>query len=184
MIPVERTITLEFSSSTEIGTLLKKTLEDNQEEGLSRLIFQKQGEMPLNLPDFLASFQATWPMDISNLLDEQSFLLLLSGKGSDSRLALIVSTKDADTLAKALKNWEKTIEQNWSGLWSALGKTGPALVSYFRNGSFQGTTFRYQTFTKQDFGICYTLFNNYLIMTTSYSQMSSILNELKTLNNP
>ena len=179
---VGETKILEFASIAEISGLLKNALQDNKGVGLNRLIFQTSGQA-LSLPDFLVVFQAAWPGNVSGLLKNES-ILIVSGEGLASRFGLIVPVNNSVALVQALKSWEPNMEKDWAGLWFTLGKTKPALTRYFLYAKYQGTYFRYQTFTKQDFGICYAVVDNYLVVTTSYAQMKLILNELKKPINP
>lgn len=178
LIPVEKTITLEFASTTEIAGRLKKALGENQGNDLNRLIFQTKEQTVLNLSDFLAAFQVAWPSAVRNLLEIDA-TLLISGQGSASRFGFIVSVKDVANLSSVLRSWEPDMEKDWSGLWSVLGKSKPALIGYFLNAKYQDMSFRYQTFTKQDFGICYSVIDNYLVVATSYAQMKLILEKIK-----
>ncbi|PIU15133.1 hypothetical protein COT20_02115 [bacterium (Candidatus Gribaldobacteria) CG08_land_8_20_14_0_20_39_15] len=178
LIPIEKTTTLEFTTSTEIAGLLKKALEDNQGDNLNRLIFQTKDQTVLNLPDFLAAFKVALPAAIGDLLETDG-LLLVSGQGLSSRFGFIVSVKDAAALPSVLRGWETNMEKDWSGLWSVLGKTKPALTPYFLNAKYKNMSFRYQTFTKQDFGICYCVLDDYFVIATSYAQMKLILEKVK-----
>jgi len=61
-----------------------------------------------------------------------------------------------------------------------MGKKEPALVDYFKDGAYQGVNFRFQTFTQQDLGMVYAVFNDdYLIITSSWKSMSRVLDKLQ-----
>ena len=178
LIAVQQTKTLQLGATTSMAELLKTALQENQGPGLTEIVFQTNDNLILGLNGFLTVLQTPWPENITDKLAIGDILLFFK-QGAISRFGFVVNIKDNIALALALKTWEPQMEKDWAGLWTALGKTKPAEVGYFRSALSGGAAFRYQTFTKQDFGICYAIFNGKLILTTSYAQMKLIINELK-----
>lgn len=185
LIAVQQTKTLQLGATTSIADLLKTALQENQGPGLTEIVFQTDDGL-LSLNGFLAVFLSNfmvWPENIANALAPGD-TLLLSGEGAASRFGFVANIKDPVALVTGLKIWEPQMEKDWAELWLALGKTKPAVARYFRVAVYNGVVFRYQTFTKQDFGICYAVFNDKLILTTSYAQMKLIIDELKKAITP
>jgi len=91
-------------------------------------------------------------------------------------------TSAGDTEKEALENilssWEKTLETDSENLFVLMGKEGPALAPDFRDANYQGTFFRYQTFSKEDLGACYSITDDFFILTSSYESMTKIIDKL------
>ncbi|MEK9153137.1 MAG: hypothetical protein AAB723_00885 [Patescibacteria group bacterium] len=183
LVITQQTKTFQLTSTTSLADLLKTALQENKEAGLTEIVFQTNDNTILGLNGFLAILPAPWPSDIINTL-ALGDILLFSGQGAASRFGFIVNVRDAAALAVSLRAWESRMESDWANLWTALGKTNLAVARYFRPAIYNGAAFRYQTFTKQDFGICYAIFNDKLILTTSYAQMKLIVDELKRITAP
>ncbi|MDD5750736.1 MAG: hypothetical protein PHU56_03800 [Candidatus Pacebacteria bacterium] len=180
LIAVGTTTVFEAPADASMDNLLKIALQDNRGSGLNEIVFKASGDVLLGLNDVLAVMRSSWPENIGQQLDSAS-TLLVSGEASVSRFGFIVKVKDSSAVAAAMKAWEPDMENDWAALWTALGKTGPALNRYFLNAKYQGVSFRYQTFTKQDFGICYAVTGDYLAVATSYSQMKLILDAINAI---
>jgi len=178
LIKVGTTTVFEVAPTTSIADLLKTALQNNQ-GGLNEIVFRTADNFLLGLNGILTIMWSPWPENVSQQLAGGG-TLLVSGQGPTSRLGFIEQVKDGPALATAMKAWEPNMETDWAVLWGALGKTKPAVVRYFRSALYKGVTFRYQTFTKQDFGICYAVIDNYFVLTTSYAQMKLVLDQLKS----
>jgi hypothetical protein len=72
-----------------------------------------------------------------------------------------------------------------------MGKEGPALIPIFRDANYKGVVFRYQTFSKEDLGICYSILQqaqddeftesiseDFLVFTSSYESMTKVIDKL------
>jgi len=181
LIAVGNRTVLEVAPLTSIDDLLKTALQNNQGSGLNEVLFRTTDNFFLSLSGILIILQTSWPESISEQLDSGD-TMLISGEGSASRFGFIAKVKNAAALTAALKTWEPKMESDWADLWTILGKTKPALVRYFLNAKYRDMSFRYQTFSKQDFGICYAVVNDYLAVATSYAQMKLILDDIKALS--
>lgn len=74
------------------------------------------------------------------------------------------------------------MEADTVNLFTALGKTSQAISKKFVTAKHGNESFRYQTFTKDDFGIVYSItYSGYFIFTTSYEAMQKTLD---SINNP
>ena len=92
----------------------------------------------------------------------------------DEPHSFIAKIKEEEGLTELLKDWEPKLEKGIS----ISGQEIPALVSYFKAANYQGATFRYQTLSRDDFGICYSIFNDYFILTSSGESMLKIIDKL------
>ena len=181
LISVSTTTVFEVAATTSIADLLKTALQNNQGSGLNEILFRTTDNFFLGLNGILIILRTPWPESVSEQLASGD-AMFISGEGAASRFGFIEKVKNVAALTAALKAWEPKMESDWAELWTVLGKTKPALVRYFLNAKYQNMSFRYQTFNKQDFGICYAVVDDYLVVATSYAQMKLILDEIKKLS--
>ena len=180
LIPVETSKTLEISALEEIpqllSTFLEKTFPENQFTRI--LIKDTKKNKILGLKDFFAAFEVKTPDNFSEKLNNDFTLFIFSSQGVN-RLGFITKIEEKENLVDLTLSWEPTMEKDTEKLFEVLGKGGPALSSSFKTSSYQEISFRFLTISREDFGICYALFNNYFIFTSSFESIKKTIDLIR-----
>jgi len=107
--------------------------------------------------------------------------LFLQNTENGNRIGFVAETRNELELIQTMKVWEKQAFQDTKPLFELFGFEQDPLVSYFLSALEKKPAFRYQTFSKQDLGICYLITANYFIWTTSYETMEKVIENLGDL---
>ena len=179
LILVGETKTPEISKNEEIPGVLKQLMNEDLPAGVfTRVAIKDTSQNRLaSLEDFSQAFQIEVPEGFFQKL-ESDFTLAIYAQKEGKRVVLSAKVKDQKGLSELLKNWETKISKE--GV-SVSGSKIPSLTSSFKTATFQGVPFRYLTISKQDFGICYAVSDDYFVLTTSFESFQKIIGELKSL---
>jgi len=179
LILVNSTSTLEISLPEEVGTALSQLLGNTFEpDGFTRVLIEdKKENKVLGLKELFAVFDI---QTSEGLLDKfgNDFTLFIYSSQDTNRLGFVTEVLDKEGLADLLVSWENTMESDTENLFTALGKEGPASISYFRTAFYQGRVFRYISFPPNNFGICWAILNDYFLFTSSGESMIKLMNLL------
>jgi hypothetical protein len=175
LISISETRISEISQDEEIPGIFNQLMEEELSPGdFTRIVIKNTNENRLSsLEDFSQVFQIEIPEGIFQKL-EPDYTLTLYSQEQGKRVALVTKIKEKEGLGELLKAWEPETEKGIS----ISGQEIPALVSYFKAANYKGVTFRYQTFSEDDLGICYSLFNDYFILTSSGESMLKTIDKL------
>ena len=177
---LENSQTLKTPQTSEVPFLLFQALQGKTTPGsLTRILLEDTENVKiLGLKESFDSFGIIPPENFYSKLSDNATLFIYSQE-EGNRLGLAVKTNDRAGLTSIMTSWEETMEENLKGLFELLGKDAPALYSYFRDAQYQETNFRFQTFSRQDVGIVYAIFDDYFVLTTSWKSMEKVLDKLK-----
>jgi len=180
LFDTENSQTLKFSQTSEIPFLLFQTLQSKTDLGsASRILLEDTANIEiLELKGFFDSFNIVPPDGFYNKLAATTTIFFYSQE-EGNRLGLAAKINNQEGLAEIMTAWEGTMEDDLQNLFELLSQTEPALYSYFRDAQYQGTDFRFQTYSRQDIGIVYAIYNDYFILTTSWKSMEKALDKLK-----
>jgi len=179
LISVEATETLEISTKEEIPEMINQILTKELKEGsFNQILIKNVSENKLiSLSEIFEAFQIKTPENFSQKLGENYTLFIFSQKAG-KRVGLIVEIKEKDGLSDLLKSWEPSMEKDFENLFTLLGKEEPALSPHFKDGNYEEVSFRFQTFTRQDLGICYGIFNDYFLFASSWESLTKTIDKL------
>lgn len=179
LIPVQETEILEIKERSEILQAFNRILEKELEEGtyLRVLIKDLKENRFLGLKEFFAAINVKIPDDFYSSLDNEFTLFVFSQK-EGKRLGFVTRILK-EGFEDILRDLESTMEEDFNSLFVLMNKKDPGLVSYFKDTSYQGTAIRYQTFSRQDLGICYSLFEDYFVFTSSFQSIKTTLDGLE-----
>ena len=177
---VENTQTVKIAETSEVPFVLAQFVQtETALSSVNRILFEdtKNTEV-LGLKGLFDSLGIITPNGFYNkVADDPTFFIYSQEEGN--RLGLVVKINNQEGLAEMIKLWEGTMEENFQGLFGLLGKNEPALSSSFKDAKYQEISFRFQTFTREDLGIVYAIFDDYFILTTSWKSMEKALDKLK-----
>ena len=152
--------------------------EDFEEETFTKVIIKNlEVDEWISFKEFLENLQVNTPEDFYQQLGEDSTLFIYS-QATGKRLGFIIKLNEDSDLERILELWEATMESDFENLFLLLGKEGPALVPDFRDANYKGVVFRYQTFSEEDLGICYTISEGFFVITSSYESMTKVIDKL------
>jgi hypothetical protein len=124
------------------------------------------------------------PADLLSLVSDKNsdFDLLLYTKGAANLgIGFIVKTNNKETTIHALKDWEKTMAADLVPLLKIVGKQGTSLNSLFKQASYGNAFFRYLSFKEKNLGICWSVYENFLVVTSSGESIIKAIDALKTI---
>ena len=174
------TRTLKVSSGEELPSLITQLLvEEFESLGAYRILIEDTRENKLfGLEEFFQAFEIEPPEGFLAKLDNDFTLFLKTDENYNS-LGLIAKVEEAEGLLGLIQAWEETMPQDTEKLFSALGKEEPAIASSFRTSTYKRAGFRYLTISKADFGLCYGWFDDYFVMTSSFSSMATAIDGVR-----
>ncbi len=181
LIPITETKTLEIASAEELESKLSEFLKAGgfSSSKFYRILIKNSSENKiLDMKEFFDALQVKTPETFYQKVD-LAFTFFLYPSEKYNRLGFIAEVNEGEDMSAFLKSWEKTMEGDFETLFSLMGKESPALISYFRAAKYQGVSFRFQTFSKQDMGICYSILDNKLIWTSSWESLTKVIDLLK-----
>jgi len=178
LIPVQEIEILEIRERSEILQALNQILEKELEEGiyLRILIKDLRENRFLGLKEFFTTINVKLPDDFYSSLNNEFTLFVFSQK-EGKRLGFVTRIIK-EGFEDILRDLEPTMEEDFNSLFILMNKKDPTLVPYFKDSSYQGTAIRYQTFSRQDLGICYSLFEDYFVFTSSFRGIKTTLDGL------
>ncbi|MDP3990911.1 MAG: glycoside hydrolase family 3 N-terminal domain-containing protein [Candidatus Nealsonbacteria bacterium] len=174
LIETDSTQTLDSVNPYLLFQVLNQPMD---QEALTRVLIKdlEKNEI-IKLDSFFNAYSINPPQGFYDRL-ENDFTLFVYSQEEGNRFGIIVKTKGE--MAEIMSSWESTMEQDLENIFVLLGKEDPALSSSFKEADYQSLPFRFQTFSRQDTGIVYSIYNNYLVITTSWKSMEKTLEKLK-----
>ena len=174
----EQTADIEVASNQGILSKLTELLLTDQANGFTALSVKNTTSSTfLSGVDVLSALNLLVPTDVSDQFSEDSTVFIYSTDGKD-RLGFVVKLKEEADIATALSLWEATLETNTAPLFALLEGKGTKYSQFWRSSQYQGTSFRFQTFSETDLGIVYTTLNNHLILMSSFESMEAAIDKL------
>lgn len=182
LILTDATKTVEIASLGDLPQSLNEALQEITEPGTTRIVVKNNSEARLiGLAEFFEGFEIMIPGELLPIVSNDFTLFdLFSGNGH--RLALVATSSDPESAYNTIRNWEETMEQDLKPITALLTDYESPYSSSFRTTYYGEVYFRYQTLTRQDLGLCYTLYNNNLILTTSFEGLKEAVNQLAGYN--
>ena len=131
----------------------------------------------LSFKKLLENLQIEVPEDLYSKLDKD-FTLFVYAQTTGRRIGFVIEIKEEEGLQDILTSWENRMEEDFNDLYILMNKEGPALNTDFKSANYEGAVFRYQTFSKEDLGICYAISKELFIFTSSYESMVKVISKI------
>ncbi|XOB42773.1 MAG: glycoside hydrolase family 3 N-terminal domain-containing protein [Candidatus Nealsonbacteria bacterium] len=178
LIIVKDILTFNATDTNSINNIynqiITKVLENN--EFVRIVIKNEQEKRIMTLTEVTESFQITIPADVLESLKIDTFNLLVYPQEHGKRGVIIAEIKDKEKLNSSLLSWENDIITN--GL-LVSGNKVTTLSTRFRDYSFENTPFRFLTLSMNDLGICYSLMDDYFLLSTSFKSIEESIKAVK-----
>lgn len=177
LLSITETRTLEISKNEEIPESFNRLMAEELQKGeFLRVVIKNIDENRLaSLEDLFGAFQIEASEGISKKL-EADYTLAIYPQEQGKRIVFVAKIGEKEELTELLKNWEEKIAKEG---FFVSGNKVPTLLSYFKTSSYQNVSFRYLTISKEDFGICYLLFDNYFVFATSFESLKKAIEQVK-----
>ena len=175
LISVAETKVSEISQNEEIPGVIYQLMAEELPKGIfTRIVIKNTSENRLSsLEDLSQVFRIETPEEIFQKLGPD-YTLALYSQEQGKRVAFVIDIKEEEGLTKLLKDWETKLID---GVFVS-GEEISVLVPSFKSADYKGATFRYQTFSEDDLGICYSILNNYFILTSSGESILKVIDKL------
>ncbi len=148
-------------SSVEFFEILPK--KDDQFWGLKTMA----EELGLSLPEnFFTS--------VSDQTKDFDFFVYGKG-GSKQGFGLVIKIKDNNSILNLLGSWEPTMPSDLNNLFIVLSKQTTLVGTLFRQANYASGAFRYLSFKESNLGICWSVYRDYLIITSSGEIMTKTM---------
>lgn len=129
--------------------------KDGQFWGLKTLAEKIELKLPEN---FLAS--------VSD--ETKDFDFFVYGKnGLKQGFGLVIKIKNKDSLPDLLTLWEPTMPSDINNFFVVLNKQATLAGAVFKQVNYAGAAFRYLSFKEANLGVCWSVYGDYLIITSS-----------------
>lgn len=186
IVPVKETKILRIGPGQDLPKLLEETIRTTLSESKSPEFFQlavEKNDLFLGIGEFFGELNLTAPADFLKAVPgraEDSTFFLYAKKG-EQRLGLVIKLQDQSAADSAVKAWESSMEKDLESLFLPQGKKANTTSGSFKGAAYQGIPFRYLSFAEKNLGICWTIYNNYLVLTSSGEGLMRTIDLLKKL---
>jgi len=179
LVPVQEAEIIDIVNLKEIPDnfykVLKKLLPEDNFTGI--LIKNQTDNKIIGLKEFLHGFNIKSPENFEQNIGKD-WISFIYTQPEGKRIGFIVNTEQNQNLEEILKDWEVSMEQDFENIFKLMGKEKPAAMAYFNSLDYNGVNIRYQTFSTEDFGICYAVSDNYFIWTSSIESIKKLIDKL------
>lgn len=178
LLSITETRTLEIPKNEEIPESFNRLMAEELQKGeFLRVVIKNIDENRLtSLEDIFGAFQIEAPDEGISKKLEADYTLAIYPQEQGKRIVFVAKIGEKEELTELLKNWEEKIAKEG---FFVSGNKVPTLLSYFKTSSYQNVSFRYLTISKEDFGICYLLFDNYFVFATSFESLKKAIEQVK-----
>lgn len=172
--------TLKVSQTGEVPFVFFQSLQSQiSQNSVNRILIEDTSKNEImGLRDFFDVFSVTPPEGFYDKLADDATLFVFSQE-EGNRFGLVVEIRQKQGLPELLSSWEATMEEDLDKLFELWMGEEPPLSIYFRDAEYQEADFRFQTFSLEDLGIVYSVYDDYFILTTSWKSMEETLDRLK-----
>jgi hypothetical protein len=154
--------------------------------GFYRVLFKK-GEFELWSNRQVFTALNIFPAEVSAMVDDsndENFMFFIYNSGLNKKPGFVIKFNEEKRaeFEKAVKGWEKDMEKNLLPITSLiLDQKDKYYSNIFKETTFLNQKFRYKTFSKNDFGLCYAILDNKLIITTSGESIRKVISILEKI---
>lgn len=165
-------------SSQSIVSSIEKIIENKKQYNSFEqiTIFDENQKSFLGAMQFFRILGAVLPEEINQENGTTTILVFSSKFGN--RLGFILQTENGANIQSSFLSWENQAEADTASIFDLMGKTSPVLQKSFTDLKYKTTSIRCQAFINVDLGICYAIYKNYFIWTSSFEQMQRIVDKL------
>ncbi|MBI2577625.1 MAG: hypothetical protein HYV77_02140 [Candidatus Wildermuthbacteria bacterium] len=178
VLPLAKTATIIISQGESFTQPLQRVFEQNNPEGFTKIEFKKEGQsQAVQFTEFFSGLNMTVPQDVQSQLQNTPLFFLFNG--DRERIGFVASVRDETAAKTAMANWESALEQNAAAFTGLMGNKDSGYSPRFRTYAYSQVPVRFKTLSRNDIGICYAVYKNRLIFTTSLEAMEKVIDTLK-----
>ncbi len=178
LIQENTSISLEYDEISQIPGILSQSLQQVLNPGFTRILLRRHEEY-ISPSILFEAFSVLTPQELAPTLGSNMTPFLFSSNGKN-HLGFVIEASDQKQTSTLMRSWEPTFERDTEPLFAIMGKKGAGYTSLFRQRAYTEIPIRFQTFSRQDFGIVYALFHNRLLLTGSLESMEALITNIST----
>ncbi|MCK4781848.1 hypothetical protein KAS79_02925 [Candidatus Parcubacteria bacterium] len=189
LISVETIKIFEINSDEQTVDVFERAIKENLSKGFIRIIIKNQTENKiLGLKEFFENFQIKAPENFEQKLNNDFTLFIYSSENNNFGFTAEITPAespadnqaDRENLKEIMLSWEETIKKDLEPLLFVLAENKDLTPSHaFKQASHKEADFRYISFLEEDLGICYSIFDNYFILTFSGDTIIKTIDNIK-----
>lgn len=151
--------------------------------GFHRVLFKKNEEEFFTDKEILSALNI-FPIEVMDLFNnaiEGNFVFFIYNNGLSKRPGFVIKIGDENQgkIKQEMKKWESNTESAMLPMLLIIGEPRDKYyTTKFKETSFLSEKIRFQTLSQNDYGICYTATNDYLILTTSIESIRKVVSIL------
>ena len=147
-------------------------------------ILPKKNDQFLGIKDLFEGLELKLPENflssVSDKIEDFDFFVYTK-KNLNQGFGFIV--KEKEPLSILLSSWEPTMPLDLSNLFTTMDKQATMTNTVFKQAKYADATFRYLSFKESGLGVCWSVYKNYLIITSSGEIMNKTIDLVQTKTN-
>ncbi len=183
IISIEKTVSIELINNRGIfATATEQLIEETLPENLfSRILIKdKETGEPVKLESFTEDLYLETLFENIGESTGETFNFLAYPQEEGQREVLIIKIEGEKAPGKTLELWEaKIIEEGFSLFGSLLPTSTTSTFKSFNVN--EEIPIRYITISREDLGVCYSLFKDYFILSSSFESIGKALEALDAI---
>ena len=133
-------------------------------------ILPKKNDQFLGIKDLFEGLKLKFPENllssVSDKIEDFDFFIYAKN-GLNQGFGFIVRAKEKESLLSLLNTWEQTMPLDLSNLFMATNKQATMAGAVFKQANYADATFRYLSFKEPGVGVCWSVYKDYLVITSS-----------------
>ena len=183
IIPVAKTVSVELTNNRGLfATATEQLIEETLPENLfSRILIKnKETGEPVLLEDFGADIYLQTLFENIGDSTGETFNFLAYPQEEGQREVLIIKIEGEKAPEKTLELWEEKITEGGLPVFGDLLSTSTTFT--FKSFDInEEIPIRYITISREDLGVCYSLFKDYFVLSSSFESMEKALEALDAI---
>jgi len=147
-------------------------------------ILPKKNDQFLGIKDLFEGLKLKFPENllssVSDKIEDFDFFIYAKN-GLNQGFGFIVRAKEKESLLSLLNTWEQTMPLDLSNLFMATNKQATMAGAVFKQANYADATFRYLSFKEPGVGVCWSVYRDYLVITSSGEIMTKTFDLIKAI---
>jgi len=133
-------------------------------------ILPKKNDQFLGMKDLFEGLELKSPENllssVSDKIEDFDFFVYTKN-GLNQGFGFVVKAKEKESLLSLLSAWEQTMPLDLFNLFTAMNKQATLAGTVFKRANYADATFRYLSFKEPGVGVCWSVYKDYLVITSS-----------------
>ncbi len=150
-------------------------------------ILLKKNDQFLGMKDLFEGLELKSPENlfgsVSDKIEDFDFFIYAKN-GINQGFGLVVKAKEKESLLSLLNAWEQTMPSDLSNLFITMNKQATlasATSAVFKQANYADAAFRYLSFKEPGVGVCWSVYKDYLVITSSGEIITKTFDLIKAI---